>query len=174
MYNKSYNNSFGFILSNLGFSQSYAMLAQEINKIHNNVNPNMYDFCVFSESPQDDRIINNNFAISDLFWSYTFRGHLIATNLNTAEKILHMPCLSKTFYVWDLEWLRLQRFQYEHLSEIYGNKKLKLVARSQEHADLIEDSWNCKVYSVIEDFKLDGFIELLSKNTKTNTSLVYT
>lgn len=160
MFKTDYTKSIGFIVPNLGFSQSFVMLANQINMYHNSIIPNKYDICVFSENAAEEKFISANFAICDLFWAHTFRGHLISTNLNTTDKLIHMPSLSKTFYIWDLEWLRMSSFQYDMLASIYRNPLIRLVARSQEHAQLIENAWDCKVYSIIEDFNVDKFIQL--------------
>jgi len=93
---------------------------------------------------------------------YGFDGPIVATSLTTAEKLIRFPSPSqKLFYVWDLEWLRMPQKSFEQLHSIYANPELTLVARGQDHADVLTDVWNRPVAAVIEDFVLSDFEKLL-------------
>jgi hypothetical protein len=91
-----------------------------------------------------------------------FDGQVIATNINTASKLVRSPGPSKKiFYCWDLDWLRIQQKQYEQLHSIYSNPQLQLVARSVDHQKLLVDLWGAKNVPVIEDFELPRLIEMI-------------
>jgi hypothetical protein len=87
------------------------------------------------------------------FWNYKGKN-IVATDIESCKLILKNPSVkSFYFYVWDLEWMRLKSFDYEDIQQIYGNSKIKLIARSDRHALAIEQAWNKKCL-VVEDFKL--------------------
>lgn len=104
-----------------------------------------------------------NFASMQVFEAYGYNGTLIATSLSTAHKALRCyASKNKFFYVWDLEWLRLQQFkQFRDMHNVYGNSNLKLIARSESHKTVIEDSWNTKVAGIVDNFDMRQMIEVI-------------
>lgn len=96
--------------------------------------------------------------------AYGFNGPTIATNLKTAFKLIRFPSPKpKFFFVNDLEWLHMDVKNYEILEPIYRNNELSIIARSNDHAKLIENCWNIKVDHVVEnyDFFTDSFLGYL-------------
>lgn len=77
-------------------------------------------------------------------WGYPHP--VIATNLATASRLISAATPPvRIFYAWDLEWLRLTDPPYRLLREVYGNESLKIVCRTQEHADIMEKLWHRQV-----------------------------
>ncbi|NBQ16684.1 hypothetical protein EBU24_00010 [bacterium] len=113
------------------------------------------DLVVFS---QNDYTINanNGFSIFMMYDFWNYKGkNIVATDIDSCRLILKNPSVkSFYFYVWDLEWMRLPPFDYEEIQKIYGNKKIKLIARSNRHAIAIEQAWNKKCL-IVEDFNLN-------------------
>lgn len=96
--------------------------------------------------------------------AYNFDGPLIATNLNTALKLINFPSPKpKLFFLNDLEWLRFPNKNYDTFETIYRNKELTLIARSEDHAKLMENCWNVKVEHIVHnyDFFGNGFLNFL-------------
>lgn len=133
------------VVNKIRFSQlSYLLTKQSYDN----------DLVVFS---QNDYTINanNGFSIFMMYDFWNYKGkNIVATDINSCKLILKNPSVkSFYFYVWDLEWMRLQSFDYEDIQQIYGNSKIKLIARSDRHALAIEQAWNKKCL-IVEDFKL--------------------
>lgn len=92
-------------------------------------------------------------------WGYD--GPVVATTLSTAKKLANLPAASaRLFYAWDLEWLRLAAPPYRALREVYGDERLTLVARTAEHASLLEDLWGRTVAAVVPDADIKTLLEI--------------
>ena len=125
------------------------------------------DLIIFSQNEYTTNA-NNGFSICMAYDFWNYKGkNIIATDIDSCRLILKNPSVkSFYFYVWDLEWMRLQSFNYEDIQQIYGNNKIKLVARSNRHALAIEQAWNKKC-SVVEDFKINEIFRS-DKNESVN------
>jgi hypothetical protein len=96
--------------------------------------------------------------------AYIFDGPLIATCLQTANKLIPMYSPKpKFFFLNDLEWLHIpfQYRQYESFASVYLNKELTLICRSESHKQLTEMVWNRKVKHIVEryNFYEENFIK---------------
>ena len=60
----------------------------------------------------------------------------------------------------DLEWL-YQRAPYSAFENIYLNEEVEIVARSQEHSDIIESCWK-KPSTIIEEFDHEAISRFVS------------
>ncbi len=99
-----------------------------------------------------------HFAVMQAAEAWGFGGTLLATSLATSLQALRCPAAEKRiFYVWDLEWLRLKQKSFRELAALYGNPQLHLLARSQEHADLLARCWN-RSCAVVRDFAIDELL----------------
>lgn len=151
-------NKLGFILNSSGPSEiSYSVLngAMERDDLDTFLFFLQIDKpCIFS-------------TVCQMFYTqaYGFDGPIIATDLNTASKLLQMPTPHKKyFFLNDLEWIRFPQKNYHELEEIYRNTELTLLARCEDHKKLIESCWNKKVERIIENynfFQLDFINELV-------------
>ena len=91
---------------------------------------------------------------------WSFQHPVIATNLETAKYLIHSPGpTKKLFYLMDLEWIYLKQKDYRILSDIY-NSSIQLIARSQEHYDLIKSCWK-KPIAIIKDFNYNDIIKII-------------
>lgn len=103
-----------------------------------------------------------NFASMSLTEAWGFSGVMIATTLSTAQKISHFPsCSGKIFYVWDIEWVRIRNKQFSELAQVYRNPELTLVARCEDHAQLLKQIWG-RDAAIIRDFDLEKLHETLA------------
>lgn len=139
----------GILLSNVEYNQLIHYVSEFINRNHD------IDVIGFFENVYS---LSNrlNFALMQSSELYSYSGIGIATNINTAEKILNSPSLEDRFlYLWDLEWLRYPQKNYHDFAKIYRNKNLKIIARNKDHAALIEKSFNIKVHLIADNFKIE-------------------
>lgn len=94
-------------------------------------------------------------------WGYD--GPVVATTLSTAKKLAGFPCpSSKLFYLWDLEWLRITNRPYRALQAVYGDPRLRLVCRTEEHKHIVEDLWCRPVAGVAANADLVALQEIAS------------
>ncbi len=115
-----------------------------------------------------EMFLNKSFGFSILtyydMW-YSNADYHIATCLYSAKNMILNPKIKSVyFYVWNLEWI-YGVHDYESMLNIYANKKVRLIARSEDHAKSICDSWNI-VPKVAYNFDLDNIIG--KKHEKVN------
>jgi hypothetical protein len=145
-------NRIGFLVPHLGFSQMAFNLINNTNwHLHKNTE---CDVMVFYENISYP-CAKNEFAISNVVDGWNYSGSMIATTYQTATKILRFPsCSQRYFYCYDLEWIGMPQKQYGELAKIYENKNVHILARSDEHAAIIERCWSTKVLDVVGDFDM--------------------
>ncbi len=101
------------------------------------------------------------FAYMNVSEAYGYDGSLIATNLQTADKILNFPGPSRRlFYVWDLEWMRLPNRNYDMFASVYKNCRLELFCRSKQHQFFIRNAWNREA-KIVEYCNIEDFLKFL-------------
>lgn len=146
-----------FAIPNLGPSQLSYYLARNANSYM----PNKPDVTIFYEQ-QTQPAFNYSAVLLPIIEAYNYSGTLVATSLNTAQKLISFPGPTrKLFYVWDLEWLRIKQKNFSELQSIYRNNQLEIFSRSQSHKLAIEECWNVKVKAIVEDFgDFKEFLEL--------------
>ena len=148
----------GILLNNFCHNQ---LAYQTLKSVANYYNHNgTADITLFQEVPIIP-IIQPHTAIMFPNEVYEFDGTLVITNLNhipVAEKAIGPT--KKIFYVWDLEWIYMQQKQYEHLAPLYRNKNFTIVARSLEHARLLRNAWNIEVNHIIQQPKIEDFLNV--------------
>lgn len=86
---------------------------------------------------------------------YSFNGLLISTSLMNTAMVLNVKSnCKKAFYVWDLEFLRRGHDNFFLNSSIYRSPEIKLICRSKEHADALENYCNRKPDMIVQNFNL--------------------
>jgi hypothetical protein len=89
-----------------------------------------------------------------------FNGVCIATDLESADIVRKSNNrMDRYLYIWDLEWLR-RTMKFEQVVEILRDPKLKLIARSESHKEVIENYCNREVCGIVEDFNLEQIEEV--------------
>lgn len=107
------------------------------------------------------------FASMNINEAFDFDGAAVATTIYTAEKLARFPGPKlRYFYLWDMEWMRKPYRNFEELVEIYNNPGIKLVARHEEHKDIINKCWNRSAHAVIPDCDMGAFVEMIRKDDK--------
>lgn len=147
-----------FILSDLGHKQSVFYVANEMNKAvleHKGITPILF---YESLAPPVMRFLFPTMNISEVF---CYDGIVVATTLSTANRLLNVPGPKrKLFYVWDLEWMG-NVMNVELVSSLYNAPQIDLVARSEDHAKVLERVFNRKPVGVVNDYNLDDFLKIV-------------
>lgn len=152
--------SFNVLLPDTGASQLSYCVINGLNKLCL-TNPEI-DCVVFYEN-QHKNCLPANFSIMQIFECWGSSEPIIATTISTAKKLLHFPCRKKLFYVWDLEWIREPNTKkYEDYSDVYANKSIELIARSESHKEIIENAFNRPVKYIVPDFETSKILEILN------------
>lgn len=152
------SNKIGILVNNLGLAQSNWYLIQNINRMLGERFD--IDVMVFYEEPHRP-CAPTNFALMQMVEAWGYDGSVVATTLSTAAKALSFPgTVKKWFYIWDLEWVHMRLKDYAMLQSIYANTSLQLLARSDEHARVIQDCWNRPVSGIVEDFNMKKMVLL--------------
>jgi hypothetical protein len=103
-----------------------------------------------------------SFACMHMTEGWGYDGPVVATTFNTAQLALGFPGVSQVaFYIWDLEWLRMPSASFDGLKTVYGDKRLKLLARGADHAKVLSDAWN-KPVTIVTDFNMEELLKAVS------------
>ena len=149
----------GVIVESLGMSQDAYEITRELNKISKL--DKYYDIIVFYND-YDRLVMPPKFAMLQDEEMWGFDAPVIATNLYTANRLLSCPGPTKKYlYLWDLEWIHTP-YYLETISPVYMNKDLQLIARSNEHSDIISKCWKDPVQT-IENFNYEKIANLISQ-----------
>ena len=152
----------GIVCNNIGPNQLAYYAIKSGNKF---VEKGEHDLIIFFYELMPE-CLRPNFAIMNLSEAYNYNGVLIATDLNSASRISEYPgTTNKYFYVWDLEWLRIQQKQYEELATIYNNTKIPLIARSKRHYEILKNLWKEPV-GIADNCDITQLYEIIKKNVK--------
>ncbi len=150
----------GFVVNHLSINQISYELISSANKMLSHRDD--VDVSIFWSS-DGPRVVKPNFACYCLYEVFGFTGHTVATSLQTASRILSYPGPNQHkmyYYMMDLDWLRLPNKQFEQLRDVYLSPKLNLIARSQDHFNIISSVWK-KPLGIVEDANVEGFAELI-------------
>jgi hypothetical protein len=95
------------------------------------------------------------FACRTVSFLSGYNGVVIATTISEADTMLQASnASSKYLYLWDMEWLETPVF-FEAAMRILRDDRLKIIARSQSHAELIEGFCNKKPIGIVSDWDMD-------------------
>jgi len=147
------------LVPNTGASQLSFFVIKELNSL-TKTRPEI-DSILFYENKHKN-CLPTNFSVMQISEAWGQSEAIIATTLSTARKLQKIPARKKIFYVWDLEWIRdSSQKSYEKYSNVYGDKSLTLVARSEHHKLAIENAFNRTVEHVVSDFNMQNILEIL-------------
>lgn len=149
----------GVVLNNMGACQLAYYLIKKGNQFVESGDKDLVAF-FYEIAPE---CMRPNFASMNLSEAYNYDGLLVATDANSASRIIEFPgTTNRFFYVWDLEWVRMQNKQFEDLSVIYNNDRLPLIARSKTHYDLIKKIWKEPI-GICEDADIEQLYKITSE-----------
>lgn len=94
-------------------------------------------------------------------------GVSIATSLSTAARLLSFPGpQQKMFYVWDMSWIRNPKY-VGPFGELFRNQNLTLIARCQDHADVLSNNFNVEVPYVFDNFDSESLLKAIEDDRTT-------
>lgn len=148
-------------MNNLGPSQLNYYLVRNANAILLK-NPTL-DITTFFNTT-GPAALPANFASMPMYEAWGYNGIMVATTVITAQKL--QQCLApqkRFFYVWDLEWLRPKETQlYDMWASVYRDPNMPLIARSDEHARIIEECWGRPPYGIIDDMNMQDLLAMVT------------
>ncbi len=148
---------FGFMLEHLSACQSAYSLIKSTNELL--AKTDRYDITFFYRN-LTPLVSNPNCAVASLFECYAYKGRLVSLDLNSAVRSLDYLSTKRYFFPSDLEYTKSNNRQYEQLKDIYCNKKIPLIARSESYKSILELAWGSQVIGV-SDFNVEEVIKII-------------
>lgn len=161
------NPKLGIITDDLNIAQKGYYLIQELNQVIKK--RSNLPVCCF-RGTITPLPLQPYFPLYPQKLCWTFHGALIATEIETAYKLLTCwRATQKLFYIWNLEWQYFQYVTWKELHHIYDNDDLDLIARSQAHADILTKIWKKPKY-IMDNFNHKVLLEIVDNvYPRTNT-----
>lgn len=145
------------VMDNIGPSQCSFYLIKEFNRL----SASYLNSCSVFVNRITPPVIKPIFSCPIISYFMSYDGIAIATTLDEASSILGARNNSKKFlYLWDLEWLYSPK-DYNKVYELLNNPQLKIIARSNSHAKLIENFCNRPVCGIVNNWNKDQLIEVV-------------
>lgn len=149
-------NSVSAILEDLSLSQNSYNMIKSFNYLSNQNN-----MCCFYHNVSANPV-EPLFSVMNIYYLNHFKGHAIATSLQTAKTVINLNSNIKRYlYLWDLEWLR-EPYDFISVVNVIRNPTLNLIARSTEHAQLIQNYANKKVEYILNDWNPNQLLEIIN------------
>ena len=143
-------------MRDLSVSQKAFYLIKAFNSCLSNTD---ISTCLFFERPAIPPI-QTCFACKSASFLSSYHGTVISTTIEDADKTLKTSSASSKFlYLWDLEWLDAPMY-YETAMRILRDDRLKIIARSKSHAELIESYCNKSVIGIVDNWDINKMLEI--------------
>lgn len=133
----------GFVTSQMGPSQVCYDIIKSSNEYlasQDDVDISLY---WISDGP---RVIEPRFACFPLIETFAFPGHTVCTNLHTLSRVLSYPGPNRSKYIYlmdyNLDYNKIppQGRSWEQLNGLYNHPKVKVIVRSESHADILSST----------------------------------
>lgn len=154
----------GLLIDNLGPSQlSYLAIRHAAA----NKQDDIIFFFDHLEQPLG-RLYNASMLMNEI---YGYDCKAIATSVDTAEKLISIfGPHEKYFYIWDLEFVSYHKGEpnknFARYQKIFSSPALKLIARSEEYAQVIEKTFNVSVEYIMKDMNF----QIVKRGSNDQTS----
>tara|TARA_R110000737_G_scaffold212812_1_gene230075 strand:+ start:112 stop:588 length:477 start_codon:yes stop_codon:yes gene_type:complete len=147
------------IVKDLGPSQQSFYLIKKFNELSRDPNFSCSAFVANLGVP----VTKPLFSCSSVSFFSDYIGTAIATNLEEADILLKSNNNCKKYlYLWDLEWL-VRPMNFTQVCNILRDDRLKIIARSKSHADIINNFCNKEVIGIVEDWNNEQLLEIMEK-----------
>ncbi len=144
-------------MESLGPSQNAFYLIKEWNKAQEDTALSLGVFVNAHSLPVSTCMFS--YKLSAFLSSYN--GVLISTTIKNAAISLKTPTkMSRYLYLWDFGWTK-GKSSYASICEVLRNDKIKIIARSQEHADMIENFCNKKPVGIVDNWNIDQIKDII-------------
>jgi len=92
----------------------------------------------------------------------SYQGVVIATSLELAEMCLKVSSnIDIYLYIWELDWLDNPVY-FDTAMSIIRDERIKILARSQSHADCIENFCNKQPVAIIDNWDMGQILGMLA------------
>tara|TARA_R110000824_G_scaffold208575_1_gene394412 strand:- start:2623 stop:3081 length:459 start_codon:yes stop_codon:yes gene_type:complete len=100
------------------------------------------------------------FSCRSTYCLSSYHGKVISTSLEETQTSLKASNNSdKFYYVWDLEWLH-NPVNFGTVIKIMRDSRLKIIARSKSHAEVIENFSNKEVIGIVDNWDMNKILEI--------------
>lgn len=145
------------IIKDLSISQKSFYLIKEFNTCLDDTDLSM---SVFFERPSIPPV-PTEFSCRSVAFLCGYNGTVISTTIEDADKTLKMSnASSKYLYLWNMEWLE-EPLYFGTAMRILRDPRLKIIARSESHADVIEGFCNKRPIGIVSDWKREQLLDVL-------------
>ena len=145
------------VLNDLGPSQKSFYFIKNFNEISRDPNFSCSAFLCNIGAPVTKAL----FSCSSVSFFSDYFGTAISTSIAEADMLLKSNNNSKKYlYLWDIEWL-VRPMNYSQVCDILLDKRLKIIARSKSHAQIIENFCNKKPIGIVEDWNKEQLLKVL-------------
>ena len=149
------------VLEDLGPSQKAFYFIKNFNELSRNQNFSCSAFLCNIGVP----VTKPLFSCSSVSFFSDYFGIAMSTTIAEADMLLKSHNNSKKYlYLWDMEWLT-RSMNYSQVCNILLDKRLKIIARSKSHAQIIENFCNKKPIGIVEDWNKEQLITLLERES---------
>jgi|TARA_R110001599_G_scaffold317920_1_gene527318 hypothetical protein len=151
-------NKIAAIINDMGPSQKAFYMIKEFNKAAMSKDFSMSAFYSRPAMP----ITKPHFACSNISFLAGYDGAAIATDLIGADMLLKShTAADKYLYIWDIEWLT-NPVNFSVACDILLDDRLKLIARSDSHATVINNFCNKRLDGILDNWDIDELINIVT------------
>ena len=106
------------------------------------------------------------FSCMSIAFFSDYDGVAIATTIEEAHSLLQSSNNSdKYLYLWDMPWTE-QPVNHDMICNILRDDNIKIIARSESHAKVIENFCNRKVAGIVDDWNKEQLLEIIGANNE--------
>lgn len=157
--NKPLSHKLGILIDNIGKSSSNMHLFNALHRLNTQDNYANIDLFYNSMSPP---FMNIPYSINHFSEVWCYNSNIVATSFSNISKLLLVPFNGKRiYYVWELEWIDTV-LNYNDIESVFQNPKVKIVARSDYHKQLIQKTFNQQDVPVVDKFDIGQLLEVIN------------
>lgn len=143
-------------VKNLNMSQNSFYMIKELNKCIQDVS--LSAGVIYQEKSVPP--VPTLFSCKMINGLSSFKGTLIATTIEDAGIMLQINAKSDLFlYLWDMPWIE-SPVNFEHATGIMRDPRIHIIARSESHADCIENFCNKRPIGTVDNWDLESLLEI--------------
>jgi len=148
------------LVKDLSVSQSSFYLIKEFNKCLSCTSMSM---SVFYTAPAI-MPVEPCFACKSVSFLAGYNGVVIADSVEQAEIALKASnAADRYLYLWDMPWVR-KRVDFDRYMKVMRDDRLKIIARSNEHADCISNFCNKTCIGTVDNWDMPSILNLIGEN----------
>ena len=146
-------------MGDLGPSQNCFYLIKEFNKAATSKDVSVSAFYNKPMMP----VTQPHFSCRNISFLSGYNGVAIATSILSADTLLKSHNNSKKYlYLWDIEWL-LRPVNFTAACGVLLDDRLKLIARSESHATVINHFCNKQLSGIVDNWNIDELLKVTTK-----------